>query len=161
MQKRLFDIGWSNESKRQACHKEEGTEKHRLYQSPGWNEVRRRIAEACRKRELLARTSKNEWKWQRGIVINPLNESQWNRGQFSMKKKVGVRESTRVCACQQKGSKATLQLTALFWVQLESVEHVVGQWCNWILMKSWDLGTGCMARWMQNSRSSAPSRGRS
>ena len=30
VQKKLFDIGWSNESKCQACHKEEGTEKHRL-----------------------------------------------------------------------------------------------------------------------------------
>ena len=26
MQKRLFDVGWSDESKCQACHKEEGTE---------------------------------------------------------------------------------------------------------------------------------------
>ena len=30
VQKRLFDIGWSNESKCQACHRKEGTEKHRL-----------------------------------------------------------------------------------------------------------------------------------
>ena len=28
MQKRLFDIGWSDECKCQVCHKEEGTEKH-------------------------------------------------------------------------------------------------------------------------------------
>ena len=43
MQIRLFDVGWSNESKCQACHKEEGTEKHRLYFCPGLNEVRRQI----------------------------------------------------------------------------------------------------------------------
>ena len=55
--KRLFDIGWSNESKCQACHKE-GTEKHRLYHCPGWNEVRREIPEVFRKREQKARTSK-------------------------------------------------------------------------------------------------------
>ena len=36
MQKRLFDIGWSDESKCQACHKEEG-------------EVRREIPEDFRK----------------------------------------------------------------------------------------------------------------
>ena len=30
-QKRLFDIGWSDVSKCQACQMEEGTEKHRLY----------------------------------------------------------------------------------------------------------------------------------
>ena len=31
VQRRLFDIGWSDESKCQTCHEEEGTEKHRLY----------------------------------------------------------------------------------------------------------------------------------
>ena len=29
-QKRLFDFGWSDASQCQACHMEEGTEKHRL-----------------------------------------------------------------------------------------------------------------------------------
>ena len=29
------------------------------------------------------KTSKKEWKWQRGIVAHPLSESQWNRGHFS------------------------------------------------------------------------------
>ena len=47
MQRRLFDIGWSDESKCQACHKEEGTEKHRLYHCPAWYGVRRGIPEAC------------------------------------------------------------------------------------------------------------------
>ena len=31
VQKKLFDFGWSDESECQACHEEEGTEKHRLY----------------------------------------------------------------------------------------------------------------------------------
>ena len=39
--KDFFDIVWSKESKCQACHKEEGTEMHRLYHCPGCNEVRR------------------------------------------------------------------------------------------------------------------------
>ena len=30
VQKKLFDIGWSDERESQACHKEGGTEKHRL-----------------------------------------------------------------------------------------------------------------------------------
>ena len=38
VQKKLFDIGWSDESECQACHKEEGTEKHRLYHCPEWYE---------------------------------------------------------------------------------------------------------------------------
>ena len=63
---------------------EEGTEKHRLYHCLEWYEVRREIPEAFRKLEQKARTSKKEWKWQRGIVAHPLSESQWNRGSFSM-----------------------------------------------------------------------------
>ena len=87
MQKRLFDIGWSDENKCQACHKEEGTEKLRLYHCPEWNEVRREMPEAFIKWEQKTKTSKKEWKWQRGIVTHPLSESQWNRGHFfSMKK---------------------------------------------------------------------------
>ena len=34
--------------------------------------------------EPKARTSKNEWKWQRGIVAHPLSESKWKRGHFSV-----------------------------------------------------------------------------
>ena len=67
VQTRLFDIDRSDESKCQACHKEEGTEKHRLYHCPEWNEVRREIPEAFRKWEQKSRTSKNKWKWRRGI----------------------------------------------------------------------------------------------
>ena len=40
LQKRLFDIGWSDDRKCLACHKEEGTEKHRLYHCPDWYKVR-------------------------------------------------------------------------------------------------------------------------
>ena len=79
VQKRLFDVGWSDESECQACHKGEGTEKHRLHHCPEWNEVRQEIPEAYNKWEQKARTSKKEVKWQRGIVTHPLSESQWNR----------------------------------------------------------------------------------
>ena len=72
--KRLFDIGWSDTS-----HAGEGPEKHRLYHCSEWHEIRRDIPEPFRK-------SKKEWKWQRGIVAHLLNESQWNRSYFSMKK---------------------------------------------------------------------------
>ena len=58
VQKRLFDMAWSDESKCQACHKEEGTEKHRLYHCPEWHEIRRDIPEAFRKWEQKARMSK-------------------------------------------------------------------------------------------------------
>ena len=84
VQKELFDIGWSDESECQARHKEE--EKQRLYHCPEWQGIRREIPEAFRKWEQKAKTSKKEWKWQRGIVAHPLSESQWNRGHFSVTK---------------------------------------------------------------------------
>ena len=86
MQKKIYDIGWSDESECQVCHKEEGTETNRPYHSPGWYEVRREIPEAFRKWEQTTKTSKKELKWQRGIVTHPLSESQWNRYHFSVKK---------------------------------------------------------------------------
>ena len=77
VQKKLYDIGWSDESECQGCHKEEGTEKHRLYHCSEWFEISREIPEASRKvgakRE---KTSKKEWKWQRGIVAHPVSECQ-------------------------------------------------------------------------------------
>ena len=57
-QKRLFGVGWSDVSQCQACHKEEGTEKHRLYHCPEWYEGRRVIPETFRKLEQKAGTSK-------------------------------------------------------------------------------------------------------
>ena len=43
-----FDFGWSDESECQASHKEEGTEKHRLYHCPEWYELRGEIPEVVR-----------------------------------------------------------------------------------------------------------------
>ena len=74
---KLFDTGWSDESKCQACHEEEGTEKHRLCHCREWCEVRREIPEAFRECEQKARMSKKEWKWQRGIVTHPLGMKKW------------------------------------------------------------------------------------
>ena len=125
-QKRLFDVDWSDISQCQACQKEEGTEKHRLYHSPQWYEVRRDVPEVFRKLEQKARTSKKEWMWQRGIDEHPLSGSQWNRGHFSMRKSGSLR-STRAGVCQQKASRATLPLTAPCRETLASGEHAVGQ----------------------------------
>ena len=61
-----------------------------------------------------------------------------------------AREATKAGECQLKASRTMLPLTALFWVPLASGEHVVGQWCSWLVMRSWDPCTGCTARWKQN-----------
>ena len=75
VQKQLSDIGWSDESECQACHKEKGTEKHKLYHCPAWLEVRREIPEAFRKWERKAKTLRREWMWQGGVVTHPLSDS--------------------------------------------------------------------------------------
>ena len=84
MQKKLFEIGLSDESECQACHKEKGTD--RLCHCPEWYEVKREMPEAFRKWEQKSQTSKKEWKWHRGTVTHLLSESLWNRGRFSMMK---------------------------------------------------------------------------
>ena len=66
VQQKLFDIGWSDKSE--------------------WYEVRREIPDAFRNWEQKAKTSKKEWKWQRGMVAPPLCESKWCRGHCSLKK---------------------------------------------------------------------------
>ena len=65
VQKRLFDIGWSDESKCQACHKEEGAETHRIYHFQEWHEVRRGFQMLSESGSKKARASKKEWRWQR------------------------------------------------------------------------------------------------
>ena len=84
-QKRLFDIDWSDASQCQACKKEERTENtgHTTAQNGTKSDE---IPEVFRKLEQRARTSKKEWKWQRGIVEHPLSGSQWNRRHFTVRK---------------------------------------------------------------------------
>ena len=162
MQKKLYDIGWSDESECQACHKEEGTEKAQALPFIAQNGTKSdgKVPEAFRKWEQKAETSKKEWKWQRGLVTHPLNESQRNRGHFSMIKWESEKHK-KVGVCQQKASMAMLPLTALFWVPLASGVHVVGQWCSWIMMKNWGPCMECTVQWRPSLRSSAPPRGRS
>ena len=108
VQKKVYDTGWSDESKCQACHKEEGTEKHRLYHCREWHEVRQGIPEAFRKWEQKAETSKKEWKWQRGVVTHPLSESQWNRGHFSMTKSDSEKHRSRCMPAKHEETKSQL-----------------------------------------------------
>ena len=91
MQQRLFDIGWSDESKCQACHKEKGSETHRFYQLTAQNvgvRSERRSQKFSESESRKPETSKKELKWQRGIVDASVqvNESLSNQGHFRMKK---------------------------------------------------------------------------
>ena len=158
MQTRLFDIGWSDESECEACHKEEGTEKHRLYRCREWYEARREIPEAFRKWEQKARTSKKEWKWQSGIVTHPLSDSQWNRCHFRMEK--WESEKHKSWSMPAEGFKGHVATDG-------SLLGTAGKWGAFGLSvvqldyDEWDFCMGCMAQWRQSWRSSAPSRVRS
>ena len=61
VQIRLIDFGWSDDSKCQACHTEEGTEKHTLYNCHGTRSDGRfqRLSESGSKRRELERRSGN------------------------------------------------------------------------------------------------------
>ena len=108
MQQRLFDIGWSNECKCLACHKEEGTDNHRLYHCPGWNEVmRQNLRGPAGSGSKKAGTSKEERMWQRGIVTHSLYESQWNSAHLCMKKCESEKHKSWSTPADFKGHVAT------------------------------------------------------
>ena len=153
VQRRLFDFGWTDMSQCQACQMEEGTEKQRLFHCPEWYEVRREIPKPFRNWEQKAKTSKKEWKWQRGLVTHPFRESQWNGDHFQCDK-VGVREAQQL-GMPAEGSKGHVATDG----SLLGTAGKWGQWCSWIMMKNWGPCTGYTARWKQTFRSSALSRG--
>ena len=113
---------------------EDGTEKHRLYHCPEWHAVRREIPEVFRKLEQKGRTSKKEWKWQRGIVEHPLSGNQWNRGHFSTRKWESQKHKSWGMPAEGLGHVATDG----------SLLGTAGKWgacgwavCSWIMMERW------------------------
>ena len=66
--KLVLEGGWVHEGFSALVGQMKANAKLVTKRSGGWNGVRRQIPEARRKWEQKARTSKKEWKWQRGIV---------------------------------------------------------------------------------------------
>ena len=128
VQKRLFDIGWSDESECQACHEEKGTEKHRLYHCPEWHQIIMEIPEAFRKWEQKARTSNKEWMRQRGIVEDPPSESM-EHGPLQYGK-VGVGEAQQLGRMPAEGFKCHV-------VTDSSLLGTAGKWeaCGWAVVQ--------------------------
>ena len=75
VQKRVYDVGWSNENKFQGCNKEEHTEKHRLYQCPCWKEVGSQIPKELRSKEQERQRKNGSGREESRRIF--LNESQW------------------------------------------------------------------------------------
>ena len=84
MQKRLYDIDWSDEKKCGGSYKEEGTEKNGLYLCPSCTEVANQIPAELEKREKRAKISNDNWKWQRGITAHPLREGNWRKSHLTV-----------------------------------------------------------------------------
>ena len=122
----------------QVCQTEEGTEKQRLYHCPKWDEVRREIPEAFRRMEQKARTS-NDWKWQRGIVVHPLSDSQWNRGHFSMRK--WESEKHKSWSIPAEGFKGHVAPDGSL---LGTAGKRGACGCSWIMMWRWARCMGCI-----------------
>ena len=139
-QKRLFDIDWSDTSQCQACKKDEGTENAQAMPLPRMTRSQTRDARSFQEVGANNRTSKEEWKWQRGIVEHPLCGSQRNRDHFSMRK--WESESTRAGACQQKGHVCHGRL--FVGERWQAVSMWFGQWYRWTTMKRWDHCMACM-----------------
>ena len=123
MQKRLFDNGWSDESKCHGCCKEEGTERHRLCHWPGLYEVSREIPEAFRKLEQKAKTSNKKMEMAKRHCDDPQIESQWNTCHFSKKKKRESEKHRKLGPPSRRVSRPCChgRITGVL---------VVGQWCN-------------------------------
>ena len=84
------------------------------------------IPEAFRKREQKAGNVKERVE----VAKRYRRESQWNRGHFRMKEWESEKHKNWSMPEGFKGSR--WHGTTLFWVLLESGEHVAGQWCNWL-----------------------------
>ena len=126
------------------------TEKHRLYHCPEWHEIRREIPETFRKWEQRAKTSKEEWKWQRGIVAHPLSESQWNGGNFRMK--IWESEKHQSWRMQVEGFRGHVATDG----SLRGKGGKCGA-CGWAVVQMdyderWGPCKGCTAQWRRNAR---------
>ena len=145
MQNRLFDIGWSNESKCQALSQRGW---YRKAQTPPLSGAKSQRPAECGNKKQERRRKNGSGK---EVLLRLLqNESQWSRGPFQFES--GSLRSTHVGAFQQKGSKAMqLQMGSLLGM---TRQRGACGWSGAQLDYDEDLGTICMG-------CMAPSRGRS
>ena len=73
--------------------------KHRLYHCLSWRDVRNQITDGLGKWEQKAKTSKEDWKWQKRMTSHPLSGSNWRRSHLTVRTKAG--------ACQSKDFETT------------------------------------------------------
>ena len=122
--------------------KKKARKKHGLHLCPSCREVRNQIPEQLGKREQRDKTSKDNWKWQKGITAHPLSEQ----------------SEAKPPDCAQVGIRKASMLVAGFrdhvrcrWFSTGSSGQVARadvQWCSLITTRRWDQCMGCTERWM-------------
>ena len=75
--KKLYDINWAT-SKKCKCCEAEGTENTGFFQCKESREERNNMPDAARTYEMKARSSKEDWKWQRGLMSYPQFGEHWS-----------------------------------------------------------------------------------
>ena len=155
VQKRFYDIGWSDERKCRGCNGAEGTEKHR-HHCPCWKEVRDLIPEKLGTWEQKANTSKKGWKWHSRITSYPLSEGEWNNNHLMVR--LWESEKRKSWCVPIEGFRNRVTTDGSLLGVSGKWARVAGQWCSWTTTRSWGRCTGCAERLMQSLRYSAPSR---
>ena len=144
MQKRLFDIRWSDESECQACQKrgrhrkvqalpQHRIKRHQTGETRGFQNMGAEYGSKKREPQLGSESGKEV------LVRILLSESQWNWGHVIVKK--WESEKHKSWSMPAEGFKGHAATNGSRLVSLENGEHVVGQWCSWIMKRRW---SGCM-----------------
>ena len=74
-QNKLCDMNWADSNTCKCCEAE-GAEEHRLYHCKTWREERHRMPDGARTCEMRARSSKEDWRWQRGLMSYPASDGE-------------------------------------------------------------------------------------
>ena len=154
--KKLFDTGWSDLSECQACHKEEGTEKHRLHHCPRWHEVRREMHETLQKVGAKTRERQRRSGSGKEVLLRILSVKANGTGATSALKMLES-EKHKSWGMPAEGFKGHVATDG-------SLLGIAGKWraCGWsVVQMDYDEELGPLHGMYGSRESSAPSRGRS
>ena len=148
VQKRLFDIGWSDEKKCRGL-KKDGTEKHTLHtqsvmegsQTPASSRTGELGTTGKRVEGRLEKTKRYD--------VVPAKRRQLDEEPLVSQTLENLK-NTRAGACLSKASKTKLPPRAHCWESLAGGLRVGGQLCSSIMARRWDQCVGSAVLWMLN-----------
>ena len=83
---RMYDTGWPDEKRWRGCNKKEGTEEKKAISLSVMDRSQEPDPGGVEMWEQGARTSKEDWEWQRGITSHALSGSDWRKSHLSVRK---------------------------------------------------------------------------